>query len=235
MTVAIRKLQVPRHQRLISQGQVVSIIAEIADVGQVSVLIDTAHVPLLSLFDPQNALVLSNGDMVRLSTGLYEYAYQTSALNAVGVYSATIIARDSVTAARLERVVVFKIIDLALTPFPLDTFSYFAIKDQEGNVWYWYIAEDDTVNFSASVPSILEKIAQEVIIDPVPYWLELMNGNDELRYVYPFITGEYAVSATVPSVGSGHVGSPELKSVSGSMFTIALNSIDEVIVHEEAV
>lgn len=232
MTVAIRQLSVPRHHRLITQGQNVNMLAEIADVGLTSVLTDTAHVPTLSLFDPLDAVLVSNGDMTRLSTGVYHYSYQTSSSNPLGIYTANVLARNTVDAARLERIVVFKIVREADTALALDTFNYFAIKDQTGAIWYWYIAEDNTVNFSPTIPAVLGKLAEAVVITPIPYWLQLTNAAPATRYLYPYVTGELTVSATVPATGTGLVGSPELQAVSGTTFTLDLNILDEVILDE---
>src|SRR5947207_5477959 len=110
MTVAIRQLRVPREHRLITQGQSVEIIVDVADVGLTSILLDSSSVPVISLYDPNGNSLASDAAMLQLSKGIYSYTYQTSALNALGIYTATLTVVDSSGVARVDNVAVFKII-----------------------------------------------------------------------------------------------------------------------------
>lgn len=230
MTVAVRHLAVPREHRLITQGQVVNLLADIADVGLVSALLDPTNTPTLSLFDPVDTLLIANADMFRLSKGQYNYEYQTTTANPLGVYTVDIIVRHLTTVARLERVAVFKIIK-AISPASIaaETFTYFAIKDQNSNIWYWYVAADNTLNFSPTIPVVTGRTAQAILIDPIPYWLEIQNATPATRYVYPVLSGEVTVSATQPALGTGSVGSPLLMGVSGGNYAITVNVLDEEV------
>ena len=232
MTVAIRKVSIPRENRLVSQGQTVNIIAAIADVEQVSVLIDPVYVPLISLFDPSDVQLVSDAVMTKLSIGIYSYNYQATNLSNIGIYTANITALhvnslQQNESARVEKVSVFKVIKT--TTFT--SFNYFAVKDQVGAVWYWYVAGDNTLTSSATIPSLLGKQAVVVDLGVVPSWLQMNNPSGSLRYIYPLTTGEVTVTATQPAVGSGNVGSPTVKGISGSSFVLALNVSDEVILN----
>jgi hypothetical protein len=232
MTIAIRQLTVPRHNRLIFNGQVVNIIATIADVGLTSTLLTAGVAPTISLYGPDDSLLVDNADMEQISTGVYSYPYQTTYLNGLGVYTASVQARYQSYAARLNRIAVFKIIGIGAIQV-IDTFSYFAIKDQESTTWYWYINEDNTLNFSLSIPERVGKVAVDLDIEPIPYWLEIENPDPTQRYVYPHVSGEFLVSVVEPSVGTGYVGSPVFKGLSPGNFVITLSAADEVLVIPE--
>lgn len=225
MTVAIRKLTVPRQMQSIPQGQTVVIITEIADVDITSILLDPINIPVISIYNPVGTIIITDAVMTYLSKGVYKYEYQTTTSDALGLYTVNITAVHINEVARVERVFVFKIIKTTT----LTTFTYFTIKDQNGVVWYWYIASDNTLTFSATLPSSLGKQAIAIVIATVPSWLEINNPTPALRYVYPSITGEATVSATQPAVGSGNVGSPTVIGIAGGSFKIALNVSDTVI------
>lgn len=225
MTVAIRKLSVPRQMQLIYQGQTAVIIAEIVDVDVAGALLDPIYVPVISIYNPAGTIVVTDAVMTKLSTGVYKYEFQTTASNAVGLYTVNVTAVHLDEVARVERVVAFKIVKAST----LATFTYFAIKDQNGAVWYWYVASDNTLAVSSTVPSSLGKQAVAIVIAVTPSWLEINNPTPALRYVYPAVTGDATVSATQPTVGSGNVGSPTIVGIAGGSFKIALNVSDGVI------
>lgn len=232
MTIAIRNLTVPREHRLISQGQTVAILATIANVGLQSVLLSSAYVPLISIFSPTDVTLVDEQPMTALSTGLYLYNFETTQAHALGVYTATVTAINlnldgEPEAARLDKVVVFKIIKAS----DFTSFTYFAIKDQSNVVWYWYIAGDNTLTSSSGVPSSIGKLAVPLVFATVPSWLQINNPAAAIRYVYPSVAGEPTVTDTQPPVGSGNVGSPTLLAVNGGSFVIALNIIDEIILN----
>ena len=211
--------------QLIAQGQTVTIIAEIVDVDVTATLLDPVNVPVISVYNPAGTALVTDAVMTKLSLGVYKYEYQTTSANAAGIYtvSVTVVHIDEV--ARLERVVAFKIVRSST----LATFNYVAVKDQNGVVWYWYIASDNTLAVSATVPSSLGKQAAAIVIAITPSWLEINNPTPALRYVYPALTGDATVSSTQPTVGSGNVGSPTFIGIAGGSFKIALNVSDEVI------
>ncbi len=225
MTIAIRKLSVPQHLQVIAQGQTVVIFAEIVDDGIVSTLLDPINIPLISIFNPSGTALVTDTAMSYVSLGVYKYEFQTSSLNALGLYTVNVTAVHQSAVARVEGVVAFKIIKTST----LSTFTYFKIKDQNNVVWYWYIASDNTLASSPTIPASLGKQAVEVTIAVTPSWLEINNPTPALRYVYPDLTGVATVSAVQPAVGSGSVGSPTVIGIAGGSFKIALNVSDEVI------
>ena len=225
MTLAIRKLIIPREHRFIAQGQSVNIVVEIADVELTSVLVNPTSVPVISVYNPSGTALVTEATMTNISTGKYSYSLQTTTSNPVGDYTATVMAVTGIQVARLERKHVFSI-KKATT---LITFSYLIIKDQSGVLWYWYIANDNTLAVSNAIPVITGKQALVISLSVVPSWLEINNPTPALRYVYPSLTGDATVSATQPTVGSGNVGSPTFVSAGTGSFKIALNVSDEVI------
>lgn len=232
MTIAIRTLTVPREHRVISQGQTVAILATIADVGLQSVLLTPAYVPLISIFDPDDITLIDEAVMTFLSTGIYVYNFETTQAHDLGLYTATVTAvnlspLNVPEAARLDKVVVFKIIKES----DFAAFSYLGIKDQNNVVWYWYIAGDNTLASSSTVPVSIGKLAVPLTLVTVPSWLQISNPTPATRYVYPSLAGEPTVTATQPVVGSGNVGSPTFVGLSGGSFTIALNISDEIILN----
>ena len=225
MSITIRKLIVPRHQRLISQGQSVTLIAEIADVAVTSILTDPTNVPLVSIFNPSGTAIITDTSMSRLSLGLFSYIFSTTALHPVGVYTISVTVVHSAFAARLERVTAF-VIKKTTT---LAVFTYLVIADQTGVLWYWYIAADNTLNSLPSIPVVLGKQSAAISLTPVPRWLQINNASAAIRYVYPAVDGTATVSSTQPPVGSGNLGSPTFASVNGGNIQLSLNASDEVI------
>ena len=225
MTLAIRKLLIPREHRFIAQGQSVNIVVEIADVELTSVLVNPTSVPVISVYDPSGTALVTEATMTNVGTGKYSYTLQTTTSNPVGDYTATVMAVTGTQVARLERKHVFSI-KKATT---LITFSYLIIKDQDGVLWYWYVANDNTLAVSSVIPVITGKQALAISLSVVPSWLEINNPTPALRYVYPELTGDATVSAVQPSIGSGNVGSPTFVSAGTGSFKIALNVSDEVI------
>ena len=225
MTLAIRKLIVPREHRLIAQGQSVQIVVEITDVQLTSVLVNLTSAPVISVYDPSGTALVTEAVMSNIITGKYGYSLQTTAANPVGDYTATVMAFTGTQVARLERKHLFSVKKTTT----LITFSYLIIKDQDAVLWYWYVANDNTLAVSSAVPVITGKQALAVVLAVTPSWLEINNPTPTLRYVYPALTGEATVSASQPANGSGNVDSPTLVSAGTGSFKIALNVSDEVI------
>ena len=225
MSITIRKLIVPRHQRIIAQGQSVTLIAEIADVTVTSILTDPANVPLVSIFNPSGTALVTDTSMSRLSLGLFSYTFPTAALHPVGAYTISVTVVHDTSVARLERVTAF-VIKKTTT---LAAFTYLIMQDQTGVLWYWFIAVDNTLNSLPAIPVVLGKQALSIPLLTVPRWLQINNASAAIRYVYPAIDGTVTVSDTQPAVGSGNLGSPTFAAVNGGNIQLGLNVSDEVI------
>ena len=226
MTIAIRKVIVPREHQRIFGGQSVQAEIEVISGDIAPILTDPTDTPLYSLFNPSGTALLTDVTMTKISTGRYKRVYQTLSNSAVGAYTANFTVTHMGEAARLEKIVIFNI--LRLTTFA--QFTYLRIADQNGVIWYWYISADNTLASSSSIPSILGKQAIEIVLAQVPRWLQLNNPTPAVRYVYPEVNGDPTVSATQPPVGSGNVGSPTFAGVSGGNFVISLNVSDTIII-----
>ena len=226
MTIAIRKVILPREHQKVAGGQTIQAEIEVVAGDIAPILTDPTEVPVFSLFDPVGSSLLTDVTMTKVSTGRYKRLYQTLANSTIGLYTASFTVTHFTESARLEKVGLF----LISRTSTLATFSYLAIKDQNGVVWYWYIALDNTLSApNPAIPSALGKQAISVTPAVVPSWLEINNPTPSLRYVFPALTGEATVSATQPSVGSGNVGSPTFVGLSNGSFKIALNVSDTII------
>jgi hypothetical protein len=103
------------------------------------------------------------------------------------------------------------------TPF----FDYFAIKDQNGVTWYWWILASGDIAWGLSVATLSYAQPREVVLSPTPYWLVLVDTTAVTRYVYPDVdTGEILVADSPPSVGTGYTGSPTLQSLNMLFYQI---------------
>lgn len=92
------------------------------------------------------------------------------------------------------------------------TYGYFAIKDQAGVTWYWWVTKSRDVDWGLTPGNFSHRIAQEVVLSPIPYWLALVDGTAVTRYVYPqTLTGEILVESSAPAVGTGYTGSPTVQ------------------------
>ena len=105
------------------------------------------------------------------------------------------------------------------------SFDYFKIKDQNNVIWFWWISRAGELSWSLSVPSLSTRVAHEVVLSPIPNWLQL--GTD---YVLPAIlTGEPFVRSTVPPVGAGMVGSPTVRGQASGSWQLTVNVTDEIV------
>jgi len=223
----IRSIEVDRGSRHISQGQTVDIRVYITDGDVTQSLFDPVNIPMITITNPSGTVVVSDAVMTRLSLGYYTYSYQTTISNALGVYTARVTAVSGSEVAITDNRAAFKL-SVATT---LASFTYFAIQDQTGVVWYWYITNDNVLNWLPAAPVVPGKQAIIIPQATTPHWLEVNNPTPALRYIYPAVTGEATVTASQPSVGAGRVGSPTITAVSGSVYVISLNISDEVILN----
>lgn len=226
MAIAIRKISVPRHHQRIAQGQTVTIFAEIIDAALTSTLLVPTVIPLIRIYDSLNIQHIQDAEMSNFSTGLYYYNFPTTNTHPTGPYTVTITAIYVDQAARIERVVAFVII----TTSELAQFNYFGIKDQQGNIWYWYIHTDNTLNSIPTIPAFATKQAVDLSSAAIPYWLVLTNAAAQNRFIYPSLSGEPTVTDTQPLIGTGVIGSQTLKSAGSGSYTIVLTLSEDVTI-----
>lgn len=125
----MRQIMVSRHHRFIHQWQAVKIVIELVESTQGSTenetwfVMPTGIFPLIKIYDPLGVELFTYSNMIYVSDGHYQFTYQTTDLNPLGVYTATIIAvkenislPDNSEYARLEKIPVFKIIKEAEMP-----------------------------------------------------------------------------------------------------------------------
>lgn len=108
-------------------------------------------------------------------------------------------------------------------------FTYFAIKDQNAVVWYWWVTMSGDLEWSTTVPSVPIRTAADLALSPTPSWLVLTDPAAATRYVYPAVdTGEPRVETSAPSVGSGYAGSPTVRGLNRQNYTLSVSLAQEV-------
>lgn len=109
-------------------------------------------------------------------------------------------------------------------------FDYFAIKDQLGVVWYWWINRAGELEPGLNPPTLNARIALDLALSPIPSWLVVADPTPATRYIYPSsIDGGALVSATVPAVGTGYTGSPTVRGMEGGVWQLDVTAGQEVI------
>lgn len=101
-------------------------------------------------------------------------------------------------------------------------YDYFAIRDQAGVTWYWWVTKSGDIEWGLSPGTYPHRNARLVTLSPIPSWLVLVDGTAVTRYVYPqTLTGEILVESSAPSVGTGYVGSPTVQGMNLWFYVLA--------------
>jgi hypothetical protein len=108
------------------------------------------------------------------------------------------------------------------------SFTYFAIRDQSGEVWFWWVAADRTQHWDTEPPTSIIRHPIDLDLDPIPYWLEVQATSGATYYIYPTLLGEPTAEPTAPPVGPGRVGSPTLRGIAPGNWKIVATPIGEV-------
>jgi hypothetical protein len=111
-------------------------------------------------------------------------------------------------------------------------YEYFAIKDQAGVTWYWWVTKSRDLAWGLSPGVYPHRQSREVVLSPIPYWLVLVDATVTTRYVYPkTLTGEVLIMPSAPAVGTGYTGSPSIASMAVPLFaTIGATNRQEVTI-----
>jgi hypothetical protein len=108
------------------------------------------------------------------------------------------------------------------------SFQYFAIKDQAGETWYWWINHSGGLAWTSAPPGTPTRSAQDLNLTPIPYWIQLTDPAAATRFVYPNLLGAPVVQTTAPAVGTGMVGSPVVNGLALGNWRLAVNRLREV-------
>ncbi len=101
-------------------------------------------------------------------------------------------------------------------------YDYFAIKDQSGVTWYWWVTKSGDIEWGLSPTTYPHRNSRLITLSPIPSWLALVDGTAVTRYVYPqTLTGEILVESSAPSVGTGYVGSPTVQGMNLWFYVLA--------------
>ena len=113
----------------------------------------------------------------------------------------------------------------------LTSFDYFAIKDQNNVVWYWWVNRAGEVDWSLTPPALSTRSPVDLGLSPIPSWLQVLNPAGQTRYIFPQITtGEPDVSTTQPANGTGYLGSPTVRGQGIGSYTFGVPLTREVLV-----
>lgn len=226
MTIAIRQIMIPRLHRYISQGQVVRITAQLIDQGDSSAsLVDSDTAPLLTLYNPLDAIIFTDVEMFHSSKGHYRVEHQTSSSSPLGVYTGSFSVNHENSYARIEKISLFKIYKGSLFP----TFNYLCMKDQSDQTWcMWFLVDGSLYVSSEGAPDYINYISTPLLATE-PYWISVINPLLQVRYIYPLEDGTLAVSSTQPVVGTGVSSNVDLTGINQHDYRFAVD-IDDVII-----
>jgi hypothetical protein len=177
----------------------------------------------VDIFDPNGVLLLQDCAMTRVAKGKYVYNFKLLHTYALGLYTALFTIADSSGGARIKPVGIVNLRYIGTYP----TFSYMAILDQTGGVWYWYVDQAGQIAVSASIPSHVVRVAID-LAQGSPYWIEVVSTDGDTRYILPDTLGQPDFSATQPAVGTGVVGSPVFIGLDAESYTISIDDIDQI-------
>lgn len=234
MTIAFRRVILPRYHDKIVTGASVSVLAEIVNSGIIDTLVDPTSPPVISIFDSTNVQMVIDQPMTRVSIGLYNYDYRTPFMSPLGVYTGNLSAVYNQNVARLEMVSLFKTVRVggeSDTPITLTDVTYLIMRDQTGVLWYVYINVNRDLMIIPTVPTFALRNAVSLNVIPV-YWIEIDNTVPLPRYIYPDITGSLHITDTQPLIGTG-IGNPvNWLAEDGQFYKLSLNIMDDIIVEE---
>jgi len=224
MTVTIRQLLVPRLHRKVFQGQTVQISAIFEDDMQgVAPLLALPEAPTISVYKPDDTVLLDNVPMQAVSTGIWQKLVSTFELP-LGVYTASCTGKLGTDFAVTVKQPVFTIIRLltgGVNPPPPPVFTFLAIRDQSSAIWYWWIGADNTVNWDDEQPVIPGKTPIQIDLASIPYWLTGTDPAGTVGYIYPSLDGAPTVTpdATPLPIGSGLDSIPAFIGVNAGTYT----------------
>ena len=111
-------------------------------------------------------------------------------------------------------------------PATLPPFDYFAIQDQTGVVWYWWVDGGGNLEWALAPPASATRTAQELVLSPIPSWLQ---SSAPLRYVFPLpLTGAPELSDVAPAVGTGYAGSPTVRGHGSGLWQIPVTATEAI-------
>lgn len=223
MTVAFRRIILPRHHDKVFSGQHVTVMAEVIETDIVDHLVNATETPVIALYDPNNVRLVNDADMIPVSTGLYSHRYPIPWDAPLGVYTGNFTALYIDGVARLERISLFKVIK---TSVPAQ-FTYQLMYDQDGVVWYWWIDRAGQIVSSDTIP--FSWLKQAIALPSSYYWMAATNPLAELRYISPALDGTPMVSSSQPIIGTGVASLITFTGFTEEDYQLTLTVTDEII------
>lgn len=226
MSIAVRQVITPSDQWKVATGQIVTFFIQIVNTGIPTVLHPSANAPLVTLYNKLGAIVAESIEGIAVSTGLFKATFQVLREHIRGPYFASIIVEANGEYARVEKALVFTVTTIS----DFLTLSYQGIRDQEGNIWYWYIDNASEIVPSQTAPSFPIKVNSA--LPGQPYWFEIENDVGETRYLHPELDGTITVGLTEPDIGEGLEGSPIFVGYSGESYILKIDNAEQLYVQE---
>lgn len=223
MSVAFRRIILPRHHDKVFSGQHVTIMAETIDTTVVDHLVNATETPVIALYDPNNVRLVNDADMVPVSHGLYKHHYPVPWDAPLGVYTGNFTALLDGGVARLERISLFKVIKTSVPSI----FTYQIMIDQDGVAWYWWIDRAGQIVSSLTLPFLYTK--QAVALANSYHWMVAVNPLVETRYISPALDGTPMVSPTQPAIGTGITSLITFTGLTEDEYQLTLTVTDEII------
>lgn len=237
MTIAFRRIILPRHHDKLCTGASATILAEVINTEVIDTLLDPTTPPVVSFFDPLGVQKTVDSVMIRVSLGLFKATYRTPFSSPLGVYTGNISAEYNEDVAHLERISLFKTIRLSggddgvVIPPPIDLndVSYLIMRDQTGFAWYYWITVVPEIMHGPAIPVF--SLKNSVALNVIPaYWIVMTNSAALTRYVYPDVTGSLLASATQPPIGTGIANPPLWIGEAGLNYVLSLNIMDDILI-----
>lgn len=188
-------------------------------------LLNVSELPQVMLFNPLGITIIEEGVMTQISTGRYAYTYKTKHTDELGLWTAQFTSRYTNTAHILNNVGIFLLREsIALT------FTYFAMKDSDGVVWFVWIDTALQVNVTRELPDVL-RIPELINVDPV-VWLRVNAADPTMihRWLWVDVAGQLNGDFFEPVTVPGWNDEVILGSTAGIPCRLAIDIAEQIVV-----
>lgn len=223
----ISRVAISDNNRLIAQGATETIGLEVRNNGvwQPRSLIDSDHIPILTLYDSLGIAQVDCAPMTHFAVGRYIYNHRTLHTHTVGQWTLRITVEHSGAIAKLDDVGIFYLVSSRF-----DVYSVFRINDQTGKTWYWYIDIAKQAVSAVAQPLDSITIVEIINVGNPPEWIRFLNTEGNIRYMYPLITGEFYIDVIPPLAGEEWGDSPVFIGLDCQKYILSGDVLDQLLV-----